>query len=205
MSSEVQTDGDTVARACGLHRLSDSLVCLAVIVIVFRAFALEGYIVSSGSMAPGLLGYHKRVVCPTCRFPFAFGVSYDKPAASRQTATCPNCGQSSIQIGDVPRNEGDQLLIHKNAFQFRRARRWEIVVFRNLRQPRQAFVKRVLGLPGERIQLIDGDFYINGRLQRKNFAQQRPRAPRSCSRRSAARTSARAARLAATRSAPNSS
>jgi hypothetical protein len=45
-------------------------------------------------------------------------------------------------------------------------------VFRNPAKPSQAYVKRVAGLPGERIQIRDGEVYINGQLIRKNFARQ---------------------------------
>ncbi len=88
-------------------------------------------------------------------------------------AVCPNCGQRSIDIDRVPRNQGDQLLVHKHAYLFHSPRRWEVVVFRNPYEPRQAYVKRIVGLPRERIQLIDGDLFVNGKRQRKNLTYQR--------------------------------
>ena len=51
--------------------------------------------------------------------------------AVKTYASCPNCGQIDIDISPVPRNHGDQLLVHKSVFDFRRPRRWEPVVFRN--------------------------------------------------------------------------
>ena len=53
----------TPEEAGFLRQVIEALACLAVAVIVFRAFLLEGYIISTGSMAPSLLGYHKQVVC----------------------------------------------------------------------------------------------------------------------------------------------
>jgi signal peptidase I len=158
----------------------DSLVCLALAVIVFRTFEVEGYMISTGSMAPSLLGFHKRVVCPACRYEFAVGVAYDDEEGAvapddllEGYAVCPNCGQGRIDVSLVPRNQGDQLLVHKNAFQFYSPRRWEVAVFRNPYKPTQAYVKRIAGLPFETSDIRAGDVYIDGALQRKNLTSQR--------------------------------
>ena len=238
----------TVPRSSLLRQLCDALVVLAVAVILFRTFQVEGYMISTGSMAPSLFGYHKRVVCPTCGYLFAAGVSFDDsvagtmharaagplveaasrgrtgtaaegsastsdsaaaatdvadddqhprvefaesdesssaptstgsatprrlPAVGAELATCPNCGQARIDIGRVVRNQGDQLLVHKNAWLMRKPKRWEVVVFRNPQKPTEAYVKRVAGLPGERIRVRDGDVYADGRLCRKSLATRR--------------------------------
>jgi signal peptidase I len=42
--------------------------------------------------------------------------------------------------------------------------RGDIVVFRLPRDPSQTYVKRVIGLPGDRIQMIQGQLYINGKV-----------------------------------------
>ncbi|MCC7420186.1 MAG: signal peptidase I [Planctomycetaceae bacterium] len=164
----------------------ESLICLSLAVILFRAFQLEGYMISTGSMAPGLIGYHKRVTCPECKWQFACGVQFDEsvagslpdvnaaqPSFEPSHATCPNCGQSAIELNSVPRNQGDQLLVAKCAYEFSPPRRWDVVVFRNPNKPTQAYVKRVAGLPGEAVQVIRGDLYADGKIQRKDLAAQR--------------------------------
>ena len=40
--------------------------------------------------------------------------------------------------------------------------RGDVVVFRPLHEPNRDFIKRLVGLPGDRIQMIDGLLYING-------------------------------------------
>lgn len=164
------------------RQLLEALACLAIAVIVFRAFVLEGYIISTGSMAPSLLGYHKRVRCPECGFPFAFGVSIDHPdRAAGQIATCPNCQLPAIDVSNVPRNDGDQLLVLKNAWlaelgrwlDMTGPRRWDVVVFHNPNDPSQAYVKRAIGLPGESLLIQDGDIFVNGERQRKSLGTQR--------------------------------
>lgn len=166
----------------------DSVVYLAIAVILFRGFAAEGYMISTGSMAPCLLGYHRQIVCPACSFAFCRGVQFDgeevalaspsaRPEATTETESlataCPNCGLQSIDTGGVPRNEGDQLLVHKHLYQLRPPRRWEVVVFRHPTDVLQAYVKRVVGLPHETMEIVDGDVYADGILQRKSLETQR--------------------------------
>ena len=151
---------------------------------MLRGFFLEGYLVSTGSMAPVLLGFHKQIECPMCQHQFAFGVRFDESVtedafeadsttAIDARASCPNCGQINIDTSGVPRNHGDQVLVHKSIFDFRAPRRWEPVVFRNPASPGEAFVKRVVGLPGEELRISDGDVYVNGQIARKELATQR--------------------------------
>ncbi|MBC8114014.1 MAG: signal peptidase I [Candidatus Saccharimonas sp.] len=168
-------------RRGAVRSLVESFISLFVAVLLFRTFAAEGYMISTGSMAPCLLGFHKRVECPTCGATFPFGVAYDTDdvahaeelARGRTRAVCPNCGQKAIDIAEVPRNHGDQLLVNKQAYLYRSPQRWEIVVFRNPAKATEAYVKRVVGLPGEKIQLSDGDVVIDGQLARKPFDRQR--------------------------------
>ena len=149
------------------------LSCIAVSVMLTRGFLVEGFLISTGSMAPHLLGYHKHVVCPECGFGFARGTDIDDPSNQPRVATCINCGQTEIDVAEVPRNEGDQLLVHKLPWIFSEIRRWEPMVFRRPDRATTAFVKRVVGLPGETVQLVGGNIHANGRICRKTLAQQR--------------------------------
>ena len=89
-----------------LRSLIESFISLFIAVLLFRTFAAEGYMISTGSMAPCLLGFHKRVECPTCATTFSFGVAYDTDeegqdielARGRTRAICPNCGQRGIDV-----------------------------------------------------------------------------------------------------------
>lgn len=166
-------------------------IALSIAVILFRTFLVEGYMVTTGSMAPTILGFHKRVVCPSCGFEFGRNVPWNR-RESREEAeaqynrgdmvgksglvtrcVCPNCGEERIDISKVPRNQGDQLLVQKHFFGFRPPLRWEPAVFRNPHRTTQVFVKRVVGLPGETILVRDGDVYADGQLCRKPLDRQR--------------------------------
>jgi signal peptidase I len=71
----------------------------------------------------------------------------------------------------VPESPGDHVLVNKSVFDLRRPRRWEMVVFRCPSEAGKAFVKRILGLPGERLRIRDGDIYVNGVLARKTLEE----------------------------------
>jgi signal peptidase I len=147
-----------------LVEISCLLVCA---LLLFRAVGAEPYEVPTGSMAPALLGHHRTVACPHCGYPIDVGVG-----GHEHTETfCPNCGQAGIRLDDRPPVAGDHLLVNKNVFDWRRPRRWEMVVFRSPLEPGRTFVKRVVGLPGEAVQIHDGDVLIDGELARKSLAE----------------------------------
>jgi signal peptidase I len=74
---------------------------------------------------------------------------------------------------------GDYLLVDKVHFgpqgpwgkiePYSPIRRGDIVVFRYPVNPSQHFVKRVIGLPGDRVRLIDKQVYINGKPIREDY------------------------------------
>lgn len=155
-----------------LRQVLEVVALLGIAVSVFRTFAAEGYMISTGSMAPTLLGYHKQVTCPDCGFEFAFGISVNEKTGKQKSpgyAQCPHCGLGPIDVKQLPPIEGDQLLVHKNTFDLRDPRRWEVVIFRNPRNLSQAYVKRVVGLPGETVLLEDGNVIINGKRVSKSW------------------------------------
>jgi len=146
------------------------LVALSLSILLFRTFAAEAYIVPTGSMAPTLLGLHKEVSCSNCRFRFVLGM--DEQGRSAR-AVCPNCGQVELDSSSAIVSNGDRLLVQKYLFDVRSPRRWEVAVFQSRAEPNQAYVKRVVGLPGEAIQVRGGDLYVDGRIARKGLAELR--------------------------------
>lgn len=57
--------------------------------------------------------------------------------------------------------EGNILLIDKITYQRRKAKRYEIITFSN-ENNKDDLIKRVIGLPGETVRIVQGKIFING-------------------------------------------
>lgn len=58
---------------------------------------------------------------------------------------------------------GDHLIANKLVYRFREPERGEIVIFKFPENTQRDFVKRLIGLPGEKVRINDGKIYINGK------------------------------------------
>ncbi len=146
----------------------EALVGVAVGALMINTWVLGGLVVpavvSGGSMAPSLLGTHIKWDCPQCRS--AFTCDVDSLPATGRPAICPRCGHdSNVDSGRL--QSGQRVLINRSAYWLRKPRRWEAVVLRSPDEPEMLCVKRVVGLPGEVVDIRDGDVIIDGRVLRK--------------------------------------
>lgn len=57
--------------------------------------------------------------------------------------------------------DGDSVLIDKISYRFRDPERFDIIVFKQ-KGTGEELIKRIIGLPYETVQIIDGKFYIDG-------------------------------------------
>jgi signal peptidase I len=157
-----------------VRRVVEFGVLLGIVSTMASEFLVEGWllpiVVSSGSMATTLLGPHRIAHCPGCGMSFACDADNERSASV--TAMCPNCGQRDIPFKrQVIR--GDRLIVDRATFGLRRPRRWEIALFRCPESASDYCVKRIVGLPGEAIEIRGGDVYVDGMIARKSLAQQR--------------------------------
>lgn len=152
------------------RRLAESLIIFIGAILFLRAAAVEPFGVPTGSMAPTLIGNHKVTNCPRCQYVIRVG-EVSRPNGAPTSVTCPNCGRHGIDLGRAMEIAGDRLLVDKNVYTLRRPRRWEPAVFRCPSDMTKPYVKRVVGLPAERILIVDGDIRINGKLARKTLAE----------------------------------
>lgn len=160
-----------ILRSGFVRQTVEFLIALSVGILVIRTFTAEAYVVPTGSMAPTLLGNHEEVVCSNCGIRFALGLDEEGRAAGQPI--CPNCGEDKLDRAPIVPCSGDRLLVQKGLYDFKRPRRWEVAVFHFPAEPTQAYVKRVVGLPGESVQIAQGDVYINGKIARKSLSEQR--------------------------------
>lgn len=59
-------------------------------------------------------------------------------------------------------HNGERLLVDKLSYRFRQPQRGEIVVFRYPADPSEHFIKRVIGVPGDTVEVHDGRLLVNG-------------------------------------------
>lgn len=64
-------------------------------------------------------------------------------------------------MNDTLKN-GDWLLNEKLSYEFGEPKRFDVIVFHSPVEEGKHWVKRVIGLPGETVQILDGTIYING-------------------------------------------
>jgi len=56
---------------------------------------------------------------------------------------------------------GERLLVDKISYRFVEPSRGEIIVFKNPSNEKEQFIKRVIGLPGDKVAIIQGVVYVN--------------------------------------------
>ncbi|MEX1231160.1 MAG: signal peptidase I [Planctomycetaceae bacterium] len=150
----------------GIRETVESVVVAFILAFLFRAFEAEAFVIPTGSMAPTLYGRHKEIECDECGTLFAFGASdeVDKdsglliPAQRLESALCPNCRFENEVKDDLP-YKGDRILVNKFPYELGNPSRWDVPVFKYPEEPQINYIKRLVGLPGEEIQINRGDIY----------------------------------------------
>jgi len=63
-------------------------------------------------------------------------------------------------------HNGDYLIIDEISYRFEKPKRGDVIVFHYPNDPSQRYIKRIIGLPGERIKIENGKVYIfkNGKF-----------------------------------------
>lgn len=69
-------------------------------------------------------------------------------------------------------HNGDQLMVEKISYHFDKLKRFDIVVFYPYgRKEGEYYIKRIIGLPGETVQIKGTEIYINGQVLEENFGK----------------------------------
>jgi signal peptidase I len=126
--------------------------------------------ISGSSMAPTLVGEHYRLICQDC----GSVNRYDAAALPRDgRVICWNCGAVNHHVDGGPWLDGRRVWVDRWAYSCRAPQRWEIVAFPAVDDESRFAVKRIVGLPGERIAFRQGDLVVDGRIVRKSLSQLR--------------------------------
>jgi len=135
---------------------------LLIITLFLKPYLAEAYKITSSSMSPTLLGNHIRSECPEC--------GANRYATAPQGYISPEffeavdmiCDNFHITQGCPPTNQyfrGDRILVSKRAT----PKRWDLLVFRCPHAPRQIYIMRLVGMPGETIYIENDAVHADGK------------------------------------------
>lgn len=84
-------------------------------------------------------------------------------------------GQRTYVSGSSMENtlsDGDNLIVDKITYRFSDPRRFDIIVFPFEYGDHVYYIKRIIGLPGETVQIEDGNIYIDGEVLEESYGRE---------------------------------
>jgi len=168
MSASPAYQGTPAVRT---KKLLSELLIAFMLAFVFRGFVVEGFVIPTGSMAPTLLGKHVRFHSPHNGYEWATGPWDYADRTRRVPLSAQGAGEPMNPMDpmtglSLPRREttnralasGDRVFVLKYLPVLHEPRRWDVVVFKNPGS-HENYIKRLVGLPGEQIAIVDGDIF----------------------------------------------
>ncbi|MCZ7631889.1 MAG: S26 family signal peptidase [Phycisphaerales bacterium] len=168
-----------------------SVVIAFVLAFVFRGFVVEAFVIPTGSMAPTLLGAHTRFHSPESGAVWTVNPRDVGQARSGETLPLPIQGENrplrvtdpmtGARIGEqlpesLGRNKrllgGDRIFVLKYLYSVYDPSRFDAAVFKYPGRPQENYIKRLVGLPGEEVALVDGDVFVRPAAARAAGATQ---------------------------------
>lgn len=151
-----------------------SIIIAFAMAFVFRGFVIEAFVIPTGSMAPTLMGAHMRFQGTLSGRSWAVGPWFAIPPGTdgylrpqldpdrRRDITVHDPMTGEVVGGPVQAlQSGDRILVLKYVYALREPRRYDVIVFKNPTNPAQNYIKRLIGLPGEHLALVDGDVFVH--------------------------------------------
>jgi signal peptidase I len=68
---------------------------------------------------------------------------------------------------------GDRVLVNKFIYRFTEPKRGDIVVFTSVDDPKEDLIKRVVGVPGDKIAVRGGKLFLNGEPQKEPYTNKK--------------------------------
>jgi signal peptidase I len=84
-------------------------------------------------------------------------------------------GQRTYVSGHSMENtldDGDNLIVEKITYRFKYPERFDIIVFPFRYEEKTYYIKRIIGLPGETVQIVDGKIYIDGEVLEESYGRE---------------------------------
>lgn len=64
---------------------------------------------------------------------------------------------------------GDRVIVNKFIYRFKNPERFNIIVFKYPVDPRRKFIKRLIGVGGDKIEIINGTVYVNDKALKEDY------------------------------------
>jgi signal peptidase I len=123
---------------------------------------VQGFSIPTNAMAPTLKGRHFIAQCSECGGNVIVPADFDDMArkdAPRESGICEACFAVTEHLEIISEvRSGDRILVNSLA----EPARWDLIVFRYPGDPNVTYVKRLVALPGESIEVRDGQIVIDG-------------------------------------------
>lgn len=174
-----ETAGKAAPKMTREESIRDTIEAVAIAFIlafIFKTFEAEAFVIPTGSMAPTLYGRHKEVHCECCGLDYTIGASQEVDQESGQllqriaTSNCPNC-RFRNDVLNAPVFNGDRIVVNKQVSDYQR---FDVVVFKNPEEPHINYIKRLVGMPGETVQIRQGDIYARSSPDQPWVIQRKP-------------------------------
>ena len=154
-------------QIAGGRETIEAFVVAFILALLFRAFLAEAFVIPTGSMAPTLMGAHKDIFCDACDCNFRIGASRENSSRGHNHTViggvCPNCRHvNSLDLAGDANDatfNGDRILVNKFSYALSEPQRWDVIVFKYPGNPKQNYIKRLVGLPNETLSVRHGDVY----------------------------------------------
>lgn len=69
---------------------------------------------------------------------------------------------------------GEFVIVNKLAYWFGEPTVGDVIVFHFPRDPDQEYIKRIIGLPGDRVEIKDGEVFVNGEMLTEDYIAASP-------------------------------
>lgn len=156
----------------GWRETVESIAMAVILALLFRGFVAEAFVIPTGSMAPTLVGRHKDVKCPQCGIRYQVSCS---PEAENEVltgrhvidTTCSVCRYTQrlnpLKHPNEASFSGDRIIVGKFCYDLEEPERWDVIVFKYPGNAAVNYIKRLIGLPNEKLWIVGGNIYTCGK------------------------------------------